>query len=274
MAFVGGTSRTRSPSGLRESMGADASAVPSGPMQAGQGGRGRLAVIGGHSILGSAYASSGRRVDVGLDGGERIGVLDFDTHIVVQRHGLDTYAPAHLLRHADTLRALVELECDRVLALSSVGGLRRDVGVGTFLAPHDFIALHTSVSTYDDGRGHRVPAFDGNWRERVVDAWARVVPEIRLRDGGVYWQTFGPRFETPAEIRYIAQFADVVGMTVGSECVIAGEVGLAYAAVCVVDNLANGVGDQVLSLEEFEAGKETNRAAVIRSLESLVPEIA
>ncbi len=97
---------------------------------------------------------------------------------------------------------------------------------------------------------------------------------VPLRDGGVYWQTFGPRFETPAEIRFIAQFADVVGMTVASECVLAGELDLAYAAVCVVDNLANGVGDANLTVDEFEAGKAANRAAVIATLDTLVPELA
>ena len=123
---------------------------------------GRLAIIGGHSILGSQYAADGRRVGVALDCG---------THVVVQRHGLDHYTPAHLVRHADNLAAVAALGCDRVLALSSVGGLRRDVGVGTFLAPDDFIALHTSVSSFDDARGHRVPGFDrpveGARRRRV-----------------------------------------------------------------------------------------------------------
>ncbi|MEX2099897.1 MAG: 6-oxopurine nucleoside phosphorylase [Acidimicrobiia bacterium] len=243
-------------------------------MEAGPTRDGRLAVIGGHSILDSEYTTRGRRVDVGLDGGDRVAVLDCGTHVVVQRHGLGTYTPAHRVRHVDTLRAVAVLGCNRVLALSSVGGLRHDVGVGTFLAPDDFIALHTSVARYDDARGHRVPGFDRGWRERIVGEWGRVVSAAPLRDGGVYWQTIGPRFETPAEIRYIAQFADVVGMTVGSECVVAGELGLAYAAVCVVDNLANGVDDRILTLEEFEHGKAANRAAVIASLDALVPELA
>ena len=234
----------------------------------------RLAIIGGHSILGSNYAARGRRVDVALDDGGSVAALDCDTHVVVQRHGIDGYTPAHLVRFVDNLRAVLALGCDRVLALSSVGGLRRDVGVGTFLAPDDFIALHTSVSSFDDARGHRVPGFDAPWRARVVDAWARSGTPVPLRDGGVYWQTFGPRFETPAEIRFIAQFADVVGMTVASECVLAGELDLAYAAVCVVDNLANGVGDANLTVDEFEAGKAENRAAVIATLDTLVPELA
>ena len=269
IALVGETPLTRSPSGLCHSMSADASAVPSRSMQTG-----RLAIVGGHSILGSQYAADGRRADVEVEGRERVELLDCGTHVVLQRHGLDHYTPAHLVRHADNLGALVALGCDRVLALSSVGGLRADVGVGTFLAPDDFIALHTSVSVYDDARGHRVPAFDREWRARVVDAWARVASTVELRDGGVYWQAFGPRFETPAEIRFISQFADVVGMTVASECVLAAELGLAYAAVCVVDNLANGVGDHELTIEEFEAGKAANRAAVLGILDALVPELS
>ena len=44
--------------------------------------------------------------------------------------------------------------------------------------------------------------------------------DVPLRDGGTYWQTIGPRLETAAEIRLIAAHADVVGMTLGAECVI------------------------------------------------------
>ena len=128
-----------------------------------------------------------------------------------------------------------------MLALGSVGWLGASSPVGTFVGPDDFIALHVGISFSDGARGHRArasTASGGRSRRR----WARAAP-APLRDGGVYWQTIGPRFETPAEIRLIAAHADVVGMTMASECIVAGELGLAYAAVCVVDNLANGVGD-------------------------------
>ena len=68
-----------------------------------------------------------------------------------------------------------------------------------------------------------MPGFDEPWRRRVLAALAGE----RVRDGGVYWQANGPRLETPAEVRIIAQHADVVGMTVAGECVVAGELGLA-----------------------------------------------
>src|SRR5262245_25502949 len=212
-----------------------------------------LGVIGGHSILGTGY--------------------QHDDVPVVQRHG-DPYTPPHLIDHAANLRVLLDQGCDRVLALSSVGGLRSDLGVGTFLVPDDYIALHTSVSIYADGRGHTVPSLLSPWRDRVVDAWLGAERGARVRTSGVYWQTFGPRFETAAEIRFIARFADVVGMTMPSESIVAGELGLAYACVCMVDNLANGVAEHALTWDEFEAGKRANQAAVVAVLDAVIPVLA
>jgi 5'-methylthioadenosine phosphorylase len=210
-----------------------------------------LGLIGGHSILGSGYNHADATV--------------------LQRHG-DPYVPGHLVDHEANLRALVARGCDRVLALSSVGGLRDELGVGTFVAPDDFISLHTSISIFRDGRGHTVPSLDLKWRRQVIDAWNTHARDIvRVKDGGTYWQTFGPRFETPAEIRFIARFADIVGMTMASESIVAHELGLPYACVCVVDNLANGVGERPLTVEEFEAGKRANRAALLAALDAVIP---
>jgi 5'-methylthioadenosine phosphorylase len=230
---------------------------------------GRLAVVGGHSILGSTFSDDAERVDVEMPSAS-VAVLDAGRFLVLQRHGLDHYTAAHAVDHRANLRALAELDCDRVLALSSVGGLRPELGVGTMLAPDDFIALQLGLSYFDHDPGHRVPGFDREWRRQVVDVWTQRDP---LRDGGVYWQTIGPRFETPAEIRLLAAHADVVGMTVGSECVLAGELGLRYAAVCVVDNLANGVGDVPLTIEDFEAGKAANRDRLLTTLDAVLPAL-
>jgi 5'-methylthioadenosine phosphorylase len=214
-----------------------------------------LGVIGGHSILGTPFEL---RSDV----------------VVLQRHGRP-YMPAQLVDHAANLRTMRDRGCDRVFALSSVGGLRQELGVGTFLVPDDFISLHTSITTFDDARGHIVPSLHSEWRDRVVDTWQRAASSVApIVVGGVYWQNFGPRFETAAEIRLIARFADVVGMTMASECIVAQELGLDYACVCVVDNLANGVAERPLTFEEFEAGKHANRDALFSALDRVIPALA
>jgi 5'-methylthioadenosine phosphorylase len=232
---------------------------------------GRLAVVGGQSIMETGFPAGAERVHTEAPGG-RVAALDAGDFVVLQRHGLDRYTPPHAIDHAANLRALRELDCDRVLAICSVGGLRPELAVGSLLAPDDFIALHVGSSVFDDERGHRVPGIDPDWRRRMIDAWAAAT-ELPLRDGGVYWQTIGPRLETAAEIRLIAAHADVVGMTLGAECVIAGELGLPYAAVCVVDNLANGVGEQPLSAEDIRAGAAENRKRLVPALEATVSRL-
>ena len=192
---------------------------------------------------------------------------------ILPRHGDSGYALPHQIDYAHNMRQLLEAGCDRVLAIGSVGGLRPELGPGTFVCPDDFIALDTAPTTAVGGvAAHRVPGFDLGWRGDVVAAFAGSGAEVR--DGGVYWQATGPRLETRAEIRLISEHADVIGMTIASECVIAGELGLRYAAVCVVDNLANGIGESELTLLELEAHRATNIAALEAALGAAIPRLA
>jgi 5'-methylthioadenosine phosphorylase len=218
---------------------------------------GRLAVVLGSSAT-------------GLRGEAIVAAAAEHGAAVLQRHG-EVYRLPHEIDHAANLTALVEQGCDRVLAISSVGSLSEQLGVGSFLCPDDFIALHLGISNLDDERAHMAPGFDARWRNEVLSAWEGEEPA--LRDGGVYWQTVGPRFETPAEIRLIAAHADVVGMTIGSECIVAGEMGLAYAAICVVDNLANGVGGEPLTVSELEADRDANAGRLRDALRAVLPRL-
>jgi 5'-methylthioadenosine phosphorylase len=193
--------------------------------------------------------------------------------VYLQRHGADRYVLPHRIDHLANMRSLVDVGCDRVLALGSVGGLQPELGPGTFVCPDDFVALGAGPVHFDDERAHSVPGFDLSWRRRVVHAWRDQVGS-QIVDGGVYWQAPGPRLETPAEIRLMATHAQVVGMTIASECVAARDLGLAYAAICVVENLANGVGGRDLTAEELLAGRAANREAVARALQRLVPALA
>lgn len=207
-------------------------------------------------------------------GGETI-VTAVERHdaVVLLRHGpAPAYRLPHLIDHEANLRSLTEAGCDRALAICSVGSLDAGLGVGSLVCPHDFIALQIAVTTFTDARGHMTPGFDREWRAEVFSTW-EASGAGPLRDGGVYWQTNGPRFETPAEIRLIAAHADLVGMTMASECVVAGELGLPYAAICVVDNLANGVATAPLSVEELERDRATNAARLRDALDAVLSRL-
>ena len=125
---------------------------------------------------------------------------------------------------------------------------------------------------FDDARGHVVPGFDAEWRDALIAAWKETA-DLPLEVRGVYWQARGPRFETPAEIRLIAAHADVIGMTVASESVAATELGLPYAAVCVVDNLGNGLAAEQLTREEFERGRDEGARRLAAELPGILESL-
>jgi 5'-methylthioadenosine phosphorylase len=192
----------------------------------------------------------------------------------LKRHGEgQRYALPHEIDHGRNMRGLVEAGCDRVLAIGSAGGLSPELGPGRFVCPDDFIALDAPPATALEGvAAHRVPGFDDGWRDEVLQAFTAA--GTRVADGGVYWQATGPRLETRAEIRLVAQHADVIGMTVASECVAAGELGLRYAAVCLVDNFANGIADTELMLPELEAARAEHVGVLAAALETTLPTLS
>ena len=213
----------------------------------------RVGVVIGSSFESNPFAVlEAIELDVtGGDGQRRSVVLDdCGDFLVLLRHGRAGTVPAHLVDHHAHVRALCAAGCSRVLAIGSGGGLRADLGPGCVVAPDDFLAFTTYPTFHTTTAGYAMPGFDLTWRRRVVDTWRASSP-TPIVDGGTYAMVRGPRFETRAEIRLLAHYADIVGMTIAAECILAREAGLTYAAICRIDNLANGVAGHDLAVEEY-----------------------
>jgi 5'-methylthioadenosine phosphorylase len=233
----------------------------------------RLALIYGYSLPEGAEPIEGERVEVEAGGVLPVEAIDGDEIVAIPRHGFDRSIPAHLVDHRANIRAVCELGCNRVLALGSAGSLHEDLKVGTLICPEDFYAPEIAPSFYRDPRGHSVPAFDTEWRRVVISAWESLT-KTKVEDGGVYAQTIGPRFETPAEIKVLAEVADMVGMTIAAEAILAGEAALAYAVVCSIDNFANGIDERRLTLDDYRRGQEQTAETVSAGLEYVLPALA
>ena len=96
-------------------------------------------------------------------------------------------------------------------------------------------------------------------RERALAAAQRLGFPLKQ---GVYLQTTGPQYETPAEIRmFRALGADAVGMSTVFEVIAAAHCGLPTAAIAMITNMAAGVLMQPLS------GAEVNEIAARRGAE-------
>jgi 5'-methylthioadenosine phosphorylase len=233
----------------------------------------RLAVIHGNSLPEGFEPVEGERLSVDGGGALPVEAVDGGDIVAIARHGFDRSIPAHLIDHRANIRAACELGCNRVLALGSAGSLDKDLKVGTLICPEDFYAPEIAPSFYRDPRGHTVPGFDGEWRRIVISAWTSLT-KTELVDGGIYAQTIGPRFETPSEVRVLGEVADMVGMTIAAEAILAGEAAVAYAAVCSIDNLANGVLGKRLTLDEYRRGRDRTAEALTESLRYVLPALA
>jgi 5'-methylthioadenosine phosphorylase len=191
-------------------------------------------------------------------------------YVFLRRHGHEGYRPPHAIAHHAHVRALEQLGVRRAVGLCSVGALHATLAAGTAIVPEDYMSLHPPATfAASDERLHIVPALDATLRGTLLAAAAATAGPVH--DGGVYAETRGPRFETRAEVRLLADYADVVGMTAATEATLMQERGIAYAMLGLVDNPAHGVGVEALTFEAYEAQLARNQARARAILQALTP---
>jgi 5'-methylthioadenosine phosphorylase len=184
----------------------------------------------------------------------------------IPRHGKDPHHHIlpHLINHQANLQALKDLGVEQILGVNSTGSLKRRLKPGMIIVPDDYLMLATGPTVAREKPVHITPALNAEVRRRLLEA-ARGCA-IEVIDGGTYWQTAGPRFETRAEIAMISTFADLVGMTMASEAIIAQELDLPYASLCSVDNYAHGLEDKELNMEKVLWHARRNAETILRIL--------
>ncbi|MDD3622486.1 MAG: MTAP family purine nucleoside phosphorylase [Methanofollis sp.] len=155
--------------------------------------------------------------------------------------------PPHQINYQAQMAALALCGVDQVVAFGSVGSLKPLIQPGTVMLPTDYLSLTDIPSFHNHAIEHVMPALDLDLVRQISGA----VPTAEV--GGTYAQTRGPRIETISEVRALAEIADIVGMTVASEATLARELEIPFAAVCTVDNYANGLSDEVLTYEHILA---------------------
>ncbi len=224
-----------------------------------------LGIIGGSAFLEEPEFMDARLIGVETARGT-VSVREGPGFVFLRRHGEQGYRPPHRIPHHAHVLAFEALGIEDVVGLASTGSLDSTIAPGSIVVPDDYFSRHPPPTFAEDEYLHIVPALDPGLRSFLLDTAAG--PHIR--DGGVYAETTGPRFETRAEVRALARDASLVGMTAASEATLFQEKGIRYAMLCVVDNWANGVGEEPLTLEAFQAMQAANGRTIRHILRELV----
>lgn len=159
-----------------------------------------------------------------------------------------------------------------VFLTNAAGGLDPSFGPGTLMAITDHINLtgrNPLIGPNAQAIGERFTDLTRAWSERLRDrlhAAARA-EGVTLADG-VYVGLVGPNYETPAEVRMLAQLGGhAVGMSTVLEAIAARWAGLEVVGVSLVTNAGAGYSGEPLTHEEvLAAGLEAGPrlARVIR----------
>jgi 5'-methylthioadenosine phosphorylase len=241
-----------------------------------------LAIIGGSGLSKLGNMEVTQRKVVRTPYGEPSGALTLGRIarcevVFLARHGYGHTIAPHQVNYRANLWALKEAGAGDIVSVASVGGIRKDLGPGVLVLPHQIIDYTWGrASTFFEGAGTPVNHIDftepytPGLRKRLLQAAADCGEAIV--DGGVYAATQGPRLETAAEItRLERDGADVVGMTGMPEAALAREIGLAYAAINLVANFAAGRGESehAVPLDRIEAVLAESMGRVRRVIEKL-----
>ena len=166
----------------------------------------------------------------------------------IQRHGEQANLPPHRVNHLGNLHALAVSHVSDVFSVGTVGSMKKTIRPGDLVIPHDFIDATKSrpVTFFDDRRVHvdMTDPFCSSLRELLLKN-SKKLKDVTVHDNGVYLVTEGPRLETAAEIQMYSMVADIVGMTLAPEVILAREKGMCFASICLVCNMAAGLQERL-----------------------------
>jgi 5'-methylthioadenosine phosphorylase len=167
-------------------------------------------------------------------------------------HGEQSNLPPHRVNHRGNIQAFALSHVSCILSVGTVGSMKKAIRPGDLVIPHDFIDATKSRSQtfFDDRRVHvdMTDPFCSFLREALMKSCENT-KDAAFHKKGVYLVTEGPRLETAAEIKLYSMVADIVGMTMVPEVVLAREKGMCFASLCLVCNMAAGLQNRLTADE-------------------------
>ncbi|KAI3420088.1 hypothetical protein GPALN_003418 [Globodera pallida] len=163
--------------------------------------------------------------------------------VLLSRHGRRHQLSPTNINYRANIWALKQAGVSVIIAANACGSLQEELEPGKVVLVDSFIDRTTKreQTFYDGEPGHPPgvchlpmhPAFSERLRHALVTTAARL--GVAHRDHGVLVCVEGPRFSTRAESELFRRWgADLVGMTMCPEAVLAKELGIPYASMAVV----------------------------------------
>ena len=156
------------------------------------------------------------------------------------------------------VRLMKRMGIHTLFLTNAAGGINREFSVGDFMMITDQISSFVPSPLVGENvseLGERFPDMTHIYDVELMELIRRTAAEEKIEiQEGVYLQTSGPNFESPAEIRmYEVLGANAVGMSTACEAIAARHAGVRVCGISCISNMASGLSDEELSHLDVQA---------------------
>ncbi len=155
------------------------------------------------------------------------------------------------------IRIMQKFKINYLILTSAVGGIKGKLQ----LKPSDIVLVKDHINFLGDNPlrgkhyedfGERFPDMTEVYDKTLREIFKKIAKKYNIKIyEGIYLALRGPSYETPAEIKAFKKLgADVVGMSVVPEAIVAKQAKIKVLALAYISNLAAGISKKPLSHSE------------------------
>lgn len=200
--------------------------------------------------------------------------------VVVMQGRVHFYEGYSLQEVTYPIRILQQLNVKNLILTAAVGGIK-----GRFhLKPTDIVVVKDHINLIGDNPlcgphyeelGERFIDMSQPYDLSLIKITKNVAKKYKIKIyEGVYLAVKGPSYETKAEIRAFKRFgADVVGMSIVPEVIVANQAKMNVLAICYIANLATGLSKNVISHKDVLEIAKIAKSKIEKLLKGVIQQL-
>jgi purine-nucleoside phosphorylase len=201
-------------------------------------------------------------------------------NVVIMQGRIHFYEGYKLQEVTLPIRIMKFLGIKILILTSAVGGIKGRLP----LKPTDIVLIKDHINnlgdnpligTHFDQFGERFPDMSEVYTKELREIAKKVAKKFNIKIyEGTYIASRGPSYETPAEIQaYKKLGADLAGMSVVPEAIVARQSGIKVLGISYISNLASGISKTVLTHKEVLENAKKVAAKFNKMLKGIIREL-
>jgi 5'-methylthioadenosine phosphorylase len=240
-----------------------------------------IGIIGGTGIYDPGIMEEREEVEVHTPYGDpsdfvTTGIFGKKRIAFIPRHGKGHRIPPHRINFRANIWALKDLGVKRIISPSAVGSLADGAKPSDLVIPDQFIDLtkNRPRTFYEGGQVCHISVADPFCPElRDIAIRSGVELGLKIHGKGTYICIEGPRYSTRAESKLFRTWgADIVGMTLVPECILAREVEICYLTMAAITDY-DVWAEKPVTTDEVMKTLSENADKITTLLKTIIPRI-